>query len=482
MSHFRILIGLCLAIALLAAIAHAQKLQIPKDATDQELLDGAGSALAAKNYPVAKQLFQELVRRNPKHPKAWAGLGWAVLYSHGPATDAESAFRKQIEIDAFHPTAYRGLAVALSMQGKNAEAERSLQKQLELDPLDVDTLRTLGALYAQQRREKDAIEVLEKALRIRPDDVQLKMMLGTVYQQSGDAEKGKELVREGLHDSPSHAPEKYTTYDAYQNMFVVPVSPGKNEAERAAAESALIVARSRQERISKLLLASETAAPTARELLLSNELAVSWAAVGAAWLNKGDLATAERYLHASWLLTFAAPVAEQLSKIYEKQQNWLEAYKFYTFSRTQRPPLHLVSNPDDPDARGRALRRRLSNHQYASAMKASNYSSDLRTIFLDHIAHKQQAKAEFAISFGNDHGHAKLQTMVAVNGDSTLQHFEAQLKANKYNLEFPDDVPARIIRHGFVFCGIGGCSFTLDVLPKPLTVEAQKQFEEMLGN
>jgi tetratricopeptide (TPR) repeat protein len=481
MSRLSLFISLWLALALPVSIACAQQLEIPKDATNQELLDSANSAWSSGNLPVAKQLFEELVRRDPKHPEAWAGIGWMIYYSHGPAEDAEAAFRKQIEIDPFHHSAYLGLYYALSQQGKSAEAEQMLKKQLEIDPLDFESHRALGQFYFGQHRYKEAIAEFDTALRIKPEDTSVKMFLGFAYSNAGDQKKGQEYMRQAQHDAPPQLRVASSArYDAYQEIFAgLPGTEGSAPAAMAElapvnVDEELAAAQAREQKVAAWLMKAEPGAATERQMAMTTELAVAWARIGAAYLRKADLPNAERYLHASWLLTFAPPVAGQLARIYEQQQKWLEAYEFYQFSRDVLVPYGTELSKHHDEASDR-LRKKLTSAQFARAMKMSNFSSDSRTVFLDHLAHNKQQKAEFAVSFVADpHRDAVLEDFTPVNGDAALKRFEAKLKASKFNLEFPDDVPARIIRHEFMFCGLGGCSFTLDMLPQPLSPEQRK--------
>jgi len=464
-----------------AALGQEQPLNIPKDATSQELLDAAASAWSAKNYSAAKQIFQELVKRDPKHPTAWGNLGWMLFFTGAPPKDIEAAFRKQIEIDPFDPSAYLGLSNALLQQGRNAEGEAMIKKQLEIDPLDFASHRNLGTLFNEEHRYQEAIPELETALRIKADDLQVKFLLASAYSKSGERDKAEELMREVAKEVPPHLKTKAAAaYDPYQPMFAglehsenpaasvpgINKSSGSSQATRYDAD--LVLAQSRQKHVSDWLMNVAPGPASGRDLAMTTELAVAWAAVGAAWLHKGDLARAEKYLHSSWLLTFAPPVAEQLARIYQKQRKWLEAYEFYQVERSEAMRHDAVGTSSILE-KADGVKRRLTSPQLARAKKFANFTSDSRTIKLSDDPVKVPTSAELAARFINVNGTPVLEDLKLLNGDSSLLRFESRLKSGMYSMEFPDDVPARIIRRGWIFCSSIGCSFTLDLLDSPLS-------------
>ena len=75
---------------------------------------------------------------------------------------------------------------------------------------------------------------------------------------------------------------------------------------------------------------------------------------------------------------------------------------------------------------------------------------------------KAATEAEFYLLFAPDaNRHAQVIDVKFISGDESLKALTAQLKSVKYQLEFPDASPTKIVRRGALRCEAapGPCKF-----------------------
>jgi Flp pilus assembly protein TadD len=86
-----------------------------------------------------------------------------TLYQLGRFAEAETALRRAIEIDTDYAIAHNNLGYGLYQLGRFAEAETAYRRATELDPANPRGYRWLGALLLFTGRLDDACAVLEHA-------------------------------------------------------------------------------------------------------------------------------------------------------------------------------------------------------------------------------------------------------------------------------------------------------------------------------
>lgn len=83
--------------------------------------------------------------------------------------EAEAAFRRAIELNPNHASAYMWFAMLRDAEERDAEAIELFQRSMELDPLGRIPFTNLPMLYAQQGRNVEAIRLWLQAMEIHPD-------------------------------------------------------------------------------------------------------------------------------------------------------------------------------------------------------------------------------------------------------------------------------------------------------------------------
>src|ERR1700683_2380019 len=89
--------------------------------------------------------------------------GLKALDANQPAA-AEPLLRQAVEADANDFSAHFNLALALSLQQKDAEAIQELRRTLELKPGLYQADSNLGTLLLRNKRAAEAVPVLKEAL------------------------------------------------------------------------------------------------------------------------------------------------------------------------------------------------------------------------------------------------------------------------------------------------------------------------------
>ncbi len=170
-----------------------------QSATD--LNESGMQALKNNNFQLAVDLFQRVVKQEPKHKSAWNNLGRAYL-GLNQNEQAIAAFKKQIEINPYDQFAYNNLGLAYEAELKYDEAIKQFQKQLEINPLDPFAHAGLGELYVKQKKFADAVPELEKAVSLQPQNPLLQISLGQSYIATKQTEKGMAAFEKAISLAP----------------------------------------------------------------------------------------------------------------------------------------------------------------------------------------------------------------------------------------------------------------------------------------
>lgn len=445
--------------ATLALHAQTVSIKIPPDTPTAEILQAAGRAYDGRNYEVARLLYAEVVKREPRHPRAWNGLGHAYL-SLGQPKDAAECFRKQIEINSFDPWAYNNVGLALVQLHQEAEAEAMFRKQIEINPLDEYAHKNLGRLLLSYRppggspkRAQEAVEVLEIASRISPKDLELRMLLGVACVAAGDQTKGEAIMAEARAQMPASA-LPFNGGDPIVGLFLN-LKPAEAAISEAAEES---------HRIQAVLLAKPPAETTEDDERASDRQAALWAVMGEAYQRQNELASAETYLLAAWKWTQSSIIADRLGQLYEKQGAKAKAITFYRRA--------VASSPSYPASRER-LEKLVPNKAAAKSLlnRNSGELSILRTLHLGRATRKGSSQYRLTL-----HLRGSAVTIAGVTfaqGDRALQGMEQMLSASKPSLSAPGDEEVVMVRNVMVYCSATSCTAVL--MPSMTNAMMQKR-------
>ena len=119
---------------------------------------------------------------------AHAELGSALIDAARVA-EAETAFRKSLELNPQHLPARAHLSLILWELNRLDEARELAQSVVDQQPENAIAWQTLGLVACKEERQRDAIPASEKALVHRPDLVLAHNYLGICFNQLGRFEE-----------------------------------------------------------------------------------------------------------------------------------------------------------------------------------------------------------------------------------------------------------------------------------------------------
>lgn len=181
-----------------------------------------GTQLAsAENYTVAKMLFEEALKNNPKNASAYAGL--AEIYS--AQDDNEKAFvnyEKALSLDADLTELHAPLGVLYFQKGEIAKAEIHLQKAVAANPDNAETQFYLGLLRYKQDRNEEAAAAFKRAIELDPKNAEAHYYLGEVNDRLNRDREAIAAYQKAVEINPSYGEAWFDLGVAYFNRDRLP--------------------------------------------------------------------------------------------------------------------------------------------------------------------------------------------------------------------------------------------------------------------
>jgi len=411
---------------------------IPEAAKAEELFQASGAALRSGNFKLAVEMLERVTKLEPKHRRAWFALGsaHAALRQYDAAVDA---FRKQAELNPYDEFAFTGMGDVFLQQQKYPEAADAFRKQLEVKPLDATAQSLLGFALHRMGKYEEAVNELEKAAVLDSKSAALRVNLGRAYLKLDRADEALQAFDKAIELQPSTTTFNNVAYEL--SLAGTHLDRAQQYAESAVAATA---AQLRNASLSRL---------TVEDLLRVSGLAAYWDTLGWVFFQKGDLAKAEKFVEASWLLDFHGEVGDHLAQIYEKRGQKDKAARQYALAlRATRP---------EPDTRQRLVALVGADKVPDLEMKVGEQLSMLRTIKLGSLV-KETVSAELFVLLAPGPSGAVVEDVNFIRGDEKLRPFTDTVRAAKFGAVFPDDSPTKLVRRGILSCGKdSGCTFVL---------------------
>jgi Flp pilus assembly protein TadD len=158
-------------------------------ASISELLQSAVQLHRDGQWEAARNLYEQALLQEPRHPNALNLLG--VLYCQtGQDALGIECLRQSIEIFPRNVGSHFNLAKALHARHNYKEAEDHFLAALEIDPDHADSLSGLAAIGLIRGQWAAATKYCQRVLQLRPDDPEAHFLLGTLLLTVGDFERG----------------------------------------------------------------------------------------------------------------------------------------------------------------------------------------------------------------------------------------------------------------------------------------------------
>jgi tetratricopeptide (TPR) repeat protein/transglutaminase-like putative cysteine protease len=406
--------------------------------TPQEWRKAGLKALEQRDFKNASDLFKRVVEQRPDSEDAWDDLGRA--YSGlGRRDDAIAAYRKQVEVNAFHKRAYNDLGGELRQAGKYEDALAAYGKQLENVPLDNTARKNHGLLLLQLKRNTEALSELEKVSSTSPEDPEIELALAQLYFGAGQKDKSLALVA-SVAGSPKPAPGG----DWFASALRDDIDPDQTLSD----------ARKIVDGIGEQFDDGAYDQNPPEVFSATYFLVLEWARIGWAQFLKGDRMESVRYLDAAWTLSQSGTVANRLARIYLKAGDTTKASHLLL--------LAVAAGGADVES-SRAQLAKLNAGRAPGLAQAQAELAQMRSAKLRPLDQKK-GQAEFTLVFD---GSSRPQRAEYLAGDAEMQSAEAALTDSDYPIAFPENSSAKIVRRGVVTCGPAGCAMTLKPLESP---------------
>lgn len=124
-------------------------------------------------------------------------------YRSGEAAEAETLFRRCLQLKPDHPTALRGLAAVLFANGKREQAARLLERAVEGAPDNPEAWHNLGSAHASLRQFGEAVTAYRRAIELNPAQADLYYDLGRVLRAAGRDEEALPMFALAAGAAPS---------------------------------------------------------------------------------------------------------------------------------------------------------------------------------------------------------------------------------------------------------------------------------------
>jgi serine/threonine-protein kinase len=131
--------------------------------------------------PKAEQYALRALEIDPTLAEAHTSLGAVRFLADWNWSEAESDFRRALELNPGDVEAHRMYATYLSAMGRGEEALAESRRAQELDPLSIATQITVGWTFYYARRYDQALEQCGKILGLEPNSVGARDCLGLSY-------------------------------------------------------------------------------------------------------------------------------------------------------------------------------------------------------------------------------------------------------------------------------------------------------------
>jgi len=413
----------------------------------------AASGRASDRDGVMSNLKQA-VAADPNFTRAWLRLA-GIQLAMRQNDDAIASFRKAIASDPKQPFPYKVFALTLMMLDRQADAIQVWQDLLKVVPDDRDAPSNLGALFTSQKRYAEAIPQLQAALKLYSQDARAETNLAIAYILSDDPDKGHAALQQAL--GMSHPALIYNN-----------VAWALAEANQDLPE-ALDYAQKAVQQVEHDSQIIDMQDLTMEDLGHPSQLSSYWDTLGWVEFRLGHLDQAENLLNAAFELSQWGDEADHLGQVYDQEHKTDDAIRMYRFAldTTERrvngdregaiesrlnaldsdnPDPHALIMPKTPGKPVKII------HTPGEAL------TDMRTVKLARVV-PGSASAEFFLLFAPG---PKVEDVKFISGSDQLKSATATLTAAPFQVAFPKDSSARILRRALLMCSDeSGCSVTL---------------------
>jgi len=399
-----------------------------------------------KDWANAIDAYGSAAKGDPLYPDAWRELGRAHMYAH-QFSDAETAFRKYLELAPNDHLAYLNMAWVLFNEKKFEEDKELMLRRIAVAPDDGDALFRLGTAYLALHQPDQAVPVLERSVARFPKYVAARFSLGRAYLETHQDLLAQESFRNAL------------ALDDSENML-------NSIAYLLAEHSAFLDLAGQWSQRSVDIVERELNNSTLSNLQSSTwafvtNLSHYWDTMGWIKFQQGKTDAAEKYILAAWQINDEPTIGLHLGCIYETQGRKNEAVEVYSSALNIIPPNGSLS--DD----AQEIRKRLANilggdPQVDEYLQHSrDKESPLRIVTIANPA-GIQGIAQYTVMID---ANSKVMDLLPMGSDDALASLNLAVRATPMPQSFPDTTLKKLPRLSTLACSASNQPCILALLP-----------------
>ncbi|MCZ6704057.1 MAG: tetratricopeptide repeat protein, partial [Ignavibacteria bacterium] len=193
------------------------------------LIGGAGYGSTPRNEAIslAKDAVNTALQLDETLAEAYNSLAYLEFRLEWDWNEAESNFKRAIELQPSYAAAYERYALYLALLGRYDEALEKMIRAYELNPLSASVSTGVGRIYHFSRQYDKAIEQYNKTLEMNPDYAEAMFALGLAYSQNKKFDLAISVLNNALELS--------------NGRLIILASLGYNYAKSGMLEEALTV-------------------------------------------------------------------------------------------------------------------------------------------------------------------------------------------------------------------------------------------------
>ena len=199
----------------------------PDSGVAWKMLGATLQRLGKNNLPALQKATEFL----PDDAEAHYNLGDAFVRL-GRLVEAETSYRRVLQIDANVIGAHVNLGMTLYKMGQLDEAETSYRRALRIKPDLTEAHYNLSILFKKQGRLNEAENSYRRVLEIKPDFAEAHNNLGFILKETGRLGEAETSYRRALQIRPDYV-------DAYYNLGNVLMETGRMGEAEASYRRAL---------------------------------------------------------------------------------------------------------------------------------------------------------------------------------------------------------------------------------------------------
>lgn len=275
-----------------------------------ELVEKATRSIQNREFAAALESLAQAERLNTRQVRLWWAYGFFYGMQNQNAKGIE-ALQKEVEYHPENVGVYRPLAMVQKEAGRKEDAIQTLRLWVKAAPGNAEAALAFAGELQAVKRYGEAIEPLEAAYKSNPDNVRIEVRLLAAFLLGGRKAAGSDLLaklRERKLDPGAQNDVAYTLVETGVDLALA-----LKLAQTAVSEL--------EEQLKQVAL-STVSDPDLRRVVA---LGGAWDTLGWAYFHTGDLAKAEKFLNAAWVLLQCAECADHLGQLYERQKSQPQA-------------------------------------------------------------------------------------------------------------------------------------------------------------